>query len=97
MIFVFKHKIFVATENIDIEVQTINMRSPAAFAEERHIRKAVISSEIHQQLITKEAFLRKLAYKNTTIKTDESFFDDSDMKSDYYLVISSFLKLYRKS
>jgi hypothetical protein len=38
-------------------------------------------------LIEYEAFLRKTAYKNSPIKTDDSFFDDSDMLSDYYLTV----------
>lgn len=61
------------------------MQSPAA--DKRQARKAAINSEIFQLLITKEAFLRQNAYKNSTLKTDESFFDDSDMKSEYSLVV----------
>lgn len=63
------------------------MQPPSTSEGDWQIRKAVINSELHRQLVTKEAFLRRSAYKNTTIKTDESFFDDSDMKSDYYLVV----------
>lgn len=63
------------------------MQPSATSTDKGQTRKAATNSEIFQQLVTKEAFLRRLAYKNTTIKTDESFFDDSDMKSEYYLVI----------
>jgi len=41
----------------------------------------------HQQLLTYEYLLRKEAYKNTTIQVDEAFFDDSDMVSDYFLIV----------
>lgn len=61
---------------------------PASATDKGQTRRAATNSEIFQQLITKEAFLRRLAYKNTTIKTDDSFFDDSDMKSEYYLVVA---------
>lgn len=77
----------MTTENLDIEIKTIKMQPSAKSTDKGQTRKAATNSEIFQQLVTKEAFLRRLAYKNTTIKTDESFFDDSDMKSEYYLVI----------
>jgi hypothetical protein len=38
-------------------------------------------------LVAYEAFLRKKAYRNTTIKVDESFFNDSDMKKKYSLIV----------
>lgn len=44
-------------------------------------------TEAVKQLILKEEWLRKQAYKNTIIKTGKSFFDDSDMKLEYYLII----------
>ncbi len=50
-------------------------------------RTPIVKDAFLNTLVAQEAFLRKLAYKNTTIKTDASFFDDSDMKHDYYLVV----------
>ena len=50
-------------------------------------RKPAEISENSETLISREAYLRKEAYKNTTIKTDDSFYDDSDMQSEYFLVI----------
>ena len=50
-------------------------------------RSAYRENNLIKGLIAKERLLRKLAYKNTPIKTDDSFFDDSDMRSDYYLLI----------
>ena len=38
-------------------------------------------------LLTAERKLRTKAYANTTIKTNDAFFDDSDMTSNYYLII----------
>lgn len=38
-------------------------------------------------MVLKESASRKSAYAHTSIKTGESFFNDSDMKSDYYLII----------
>lgn len=63
------------------------MQSPCTSVDNRQKRKAVTNSEAFQNLIAMESLLRRKAYKNTTINTDESFFDDSDMKSEYYLVI----------
>lgn len=39
------------------------------------------------KIIAYERFLRKTAYKNTVIKINDSFFDDSDMQSIYYLCV----------
>lgn len=40
-----------------------------------------------ENLLVLEEKLRRLAYRNTTIDVNESFFDDSDMRSEYRLVI----------
>lgn len=77
--FKFKH-IF------SIRGKTIHLQKPAV-SESADIKKNSAKKEMFEKLISGEAFLRRLAYKNTSIKTDESFFDDSDMKSDYYLII----------
>lgn len=44
-------------------------------------------TESNFRLIEAESLLRRLAYKNTTIKTGAAFFDDSDMLSEYYLTV----------
>ncbi len=67
--------------------KTIHIKNPIALSDIPTEREPVIKNEISKNLISKESYLRRSAYKNTTIKTDESFFDDSDMKSDYYLII----------
>lgn len=74
-------------EMLDIEVKSIQMQPAILLADNTTKRQSLIKEEQVENLISYEAFLRKAAYKNTTIKTDESFFDDSDMKSEYYLVV----------
>ncbi len=71
----------------DIAVQTIRMDPPILKADNTTIRQAQLKEERMEKLVSFEAFLRRTAYKNTTIKTDASFFDDSDMKSEYDLVV----------
>jgi hypothetical protein len=43
--------------------------------------------EQSNDLLAKESFLRRNAYKNSSITTDTSFYDDSDMISDYNLIV----------
>jgi hypothetical protein len=74
-------------EMFDIEVKSIQMQPPILLADNTIKRQSLIKEESVESLISLEAFLRRVAYRNTTIKTDESFFDDSDMKSEYHLVI----------
>lgn len=62
------------------------MNKPSVTADNNK-RGAVVTNNKMEELILKENSLRKSAYKNSSIKTGESFFDDSDMKSDYYLII----------
>ncbi len=71
----------------DIKVETIQLQASILPADNTIKRQAKSKEEKLEYLISHEAFLRRAAYKNTTIKTNESFFDDSDMKSEYYLVI----------
>lgn len=71
----------------DITVQTIHMQIPILSTNNTTKRQSYIKDWKVESLISNEAFLRRNAYKNSTIKTAESFFDDSDMKSEYYLVI----------
>ena len=71
----------------EITVRTIQMQPPLLLPDNTIKRQSQIKEESVGSLISFEAFLRRAAYKNTTIKTDESFFDDSDMKSEYNLVV----------
>lgn len=50
-------------------------------------RIGVIDNHVERELILKENWLRKSAYRNAVINTGESFFNDTDMRSEYYLVI----------
>jgi hypothetical protein len=72
-----------AESAVDIHIRTIQMLPPSAGT----TRRALIKNELSDKLVEHEAFLRKKAYRNTTIKTDDSFFDDSDMTSEYSLVV----------
>jgi hypothetical protein len=71
----------------EILVRTIRMQAPIILDDSSTKRQAQISDEQVERLISFEETLRKTAYKNTTIHTDKSFFDDSDMKLEYYLVV----------
>jgi hypothetical protein len=74
-------------EVFDIKIKTVQMQPPIQSAENETKRQSLIKNEIVENLISHETFLRRTAYKNTTIKTDNSFFDDTDMTSEYYLVV----------
>lgn len=70
-----------------IKGRIIHMQKPILLPDNAIKRSSVVNNKIFEKLISSEAFLRGVAYKNTSIKTDKSFFDDSDMKSDYYLIL----------
>ena len=72
---------------LDITLRTIQMQPPILLADNTIQRQSLTKEKKVKNLISLEAFLRRVAYKNTTIKTDEFFFDDSDMQSEYYLVV----------
>jgi hypothetical protein len=72
---------------LDIRGTTILMQPPAALAENTVRRRPAVNNDFHENLISKERVLRRLAYKNTPIKTDEAFFDDTDMQAEYYMII----------
>ena len=72
---------------LSIKAKTIRLQKPIVLSDNTTKRISFIKNKRLENLIIQESTLRKLAYKNTTIKTDESFFDDSDMQSDYYLII----------
>jgi hypothetical protein len=63
-------------QNVSLEIRTIRMRSD--------LKPSDKNDEI---LVAQERYLRKQAYANTIIKVDASFFDDSDMRSDYFLTL----------
>lgn len=63
------------------------MLPPKILANNKTKKQAKINNLKVKNLIGHEDFLRRLAYKDTTIKTGEAFFNDSDMKLDYYLII----------
>lgn len=60
------------------------MQAPFATSNER---KALLETAETKNLVNLEAFSRAAAYKKTVIQTGPAFFDDSDMLSDYYLVV----------
>lgn len=62
------------------------MRSPLPEGETFR-RKPFENNPSSGSLLDKEAFLRRFAYRATILNINESFFDDSDMKSDYFLVV----------
>ena len=68
-----------------IKGKTIRMQKPVALADNSVEREAAFG--VDENLVPLEAFLRRKAYRNTSIKTGESFFDDSDMTSEYYLIV----------
>lgn len=72
---------------LEITVCKIHMHPPILSIDNVVKRQSQNKEEQIESLISFEAYLRRTAYKNTTIKTDETFFDDSDMKSEYYLII----------
>ncbi len=74
-------------ENTNIIAKTIRMQSAIILPDGKTKREIFNKNKINQNLVLQETFLRKLAYKTTSIKTGASFFDDSDMISEYYLVV----------
>jgi hypothetical protein len=74
-------------DNIDLSVNIIQMQPPIVLPDHTTKRQWVNKAEKTENLVSFEATLRRSAYQNTTINTDESFFDDTGMHSDYYLVV----------
>jgi len=72
---------------LNIKSKTIYLQKPVLLSNNITERKSVFNIPELDKLILQENILRKLAYSNTTIKTNESFFNDSDMQSNYYLII----------
>jgi hypothetical protein len=74
-------------DNIDLSVNIIQMQPPIPGPDNTTTRQWENKDEKTKNLVSFEAALRRSAYQNTTINTDEFFFDDTDMHSDYYLVV----------
>ena len=70
-----------------IRAKTIHLQKPIVTVEKTVERKAIHENDFLKGLIEKEQVLRKFAYTNTSIKINDSFFDDSDLQTDYYLLI----------
>lgn len=71
----------------NITVTLLKMQPPYLSGCNKRVRQVDMCNKITENSVSHEAFLRRLAYKNTPIKTEESFFDDSDMISTYYLIV----------
>ncbi|HTA61582.1 MAG TPA: hypothetical protein VK835_03970 [Bacteroidia bacterium] len=72
---------------LNIKTKTIHLQKPILTADDTIQRKPITDNPLLQNLILHESFLRKAAYKNTLIKTTEAFFNDTDMQSDYFLIV----------
>lgn len=72
---------------LSIRAITIHLQKPILSPAGETIRKPLADNKALEALILKENISRRLAYKNTSIKTGEAFFNDSDMVSDYYLIV----------
>ncbi|MBL7931479.1 MAG: hypothetical protein JNL60_06240 [Bacteroidia bacterium] len=57
------------------------------FKDGLHLRTSTDLNSEAENLIRLESISRESAYRNTRIRTNSSFYDDSDMKSEYYLVL----------
>lgn len=66
----------------NIKAYTIQLQK-----EEGVERKPLSNDKFSRGLLEKESYLRRIAYKNTPITKEQSFYDDSDMKEEYYLVV----------
>ena len=72
---------------LSIKAKTIHLQKPVLLANNTTQRNSVANNPTLQNLILQEAVLRQTAYKNTSIKTADYFFDDSDMTTDYFLIL----------
>lgn len=69
-----------------IRTATLRMKV-CRFKDGLSLRMAVDSHSTGDELVRMEALSRERAYKNTRLLTGSAFFDDSDMHSEYYLVL----------
>lgn len=63
------------------------MQKPLLMENGKAKRQAFKNNKFSENQILKEYESRKSAYRNTSIQTSENFFDDSDMVSDYFLIV----------
>lgn len=69
-----------------IRSATLRMKV-SSFKDGLHLRLNTDLNPLADQLIGMETISREKAYRNTRIRTSSTFYDDSDMKSEYYLVL----------
>jgi|GEM_PF-2014404 hypothetical protein len=72
---------------LNVKAKTIHLQKPILAADGTTQRKPITNNSTLQNLIDQENFLRRAAYKNTSIKTTETFFNDTDMQTDYFLIV----------
>lgn len=70
-----------------IRVKTIDCVPPLLSKEKFVHREPVVRTNGNIALIKMENDLRRLAYKDVKMKLNESFYNDTDMKSNYSLII----------
>ena len=70
-----------------IRAKTIYLSKPLIAANGGVKRIAVNGDAGSEKLIGYESYLRRVAYKNTTITTNNDFFNDCDMAGNYFLVV----------
>jgi hypothetical protein len=63
-------------QNVSLEIRTIRM-----------LPNRVPGNPDHAVFVRQEEYLRRKAYQNTVLTVTESFFDDSDMLSEYFLTL----------
>lgn len=69
-----------------IRSATLRMKV-SLFKDGHHLRMNPDMNPKADELIRLEGISREQAYRNTRIRTSSTFYDDSDMKSEYYLVV----------
>ena len=69
-----------------IRSATLRMKV-SLFKDGLHLRMNPDMNPLADELIRMEGISREQAYRNTRIRTSNNFYDDSDMKSEYYLVL----------
>lgn len=65
----------------------IELQKPILKADKWHKKYVNCNTNECDKLILFETFLREKAYRNATIQTNQAFYDDSDMNSNYFLVV----------
>lgn len=73
--------------NLSLQIKVVPMRIPVISSSGEVKRVSLNDDRTLGAFIEYENFLRKSAYKNTSINTNDAFFDDTDMVSGYYLLV----------